>query len=148
MKPICASLTSNCCYMKVEMIFLNVTILLKVTEWSEGVVVVCCCQEERFKAAVLFALFHVVVWLLITPESSSVLLSLGSWCAGFCYSLYLSPSLPVFRAVCRVPHSLTDKSSQIKDCQPCSLQMERKKEKEKTGAECMPGGLCGEQGCV
>lgn len=38
----------------------------------DGVVVVGCFQGDRFNATVLFALFYVVGWPFITPETSDV----------------------------------------------------------------------------
>lgn len=84
-------------------------------------------------------LFYVVVWLFITPESSTFFCL---WVLGVLPSVIASvfsqPSL--FLELCVECHTLTDKSSQIKDCQPCSLQMERKKG--------LPGALHRERGCV
>lgn len=74
-----------------------------------------CFQGDRLDAPVLFVLFHVVPLPVISHLSPQLfLLFLVSWCKGFCQSFHLQPpSLSSeHRAEC---HTLTDKSSRIKD---------------------------------
>lgn len=91
----------------------------------DGVVVVGCFHGDRFNATVLFALFYVVGWLFITPETSNV-----SFVSGFLGVLapVKASSLPLLSSLLSVEcHALTDKSSPISQRLCHTLQMKKNK---------------------
>lgn len=73
-----------------------------------------CFQGDRFNATVLFSVFYAVRWLFITPESTNVSFVSGLllyWPLFYNLHLHLLP----LSELCLECHTLTDKSSQIKD---------------------------------